>query len=123
MGASGSGYALYLYGAGQRRGCQDDLAQRQPGGRVGSGSQEIVAVDPGGRVEVALDFGTQGNGIAYYQLDQSGSGTRVTWGFDTDFGNDLAGRYFGLLFDRFIGPDYERGLSNLKTLTESGAAP
>jgi len=49
----------------------------------------------------------------------------VTWGFDTDvtegqnlFGSLMA-RYFGLLFDRWIGTDYEIGLANLKTLAES----
>ena len=81
---------------------------------VGSGSQEIIASEPNRRVAMALDFGAQGTATAYYDLAPQGAHTRITWGFDTDFGYDLLGRYFGLLFDRLIGADYERGLANLK---------
>jgi effector-binding domain-containing protein len=39
--------------------------------------------------------------------------------FDTEFGWDLVGRYFGLMFDRIVGTDYDKGLANLKELAES----
>jgi hypothetical protein len=42
----------------------------------------------------------------------------VTWAFDTDFGYNLVGRYFGLMLPRSIGADYEKGLANLKDLAE-----
>ena len=90
--------------------------------QVGSGSQEIIASVPDQRVAVALDFGSQGTAVAYYDLQRIEGATEVTWGFDTDFGYDLIGRYFGLLFERWIGPDYEQGLLNLKQLVESPPA-
>jgi hypothetical protein len=31
-------------------------------------------------------------------------------------------RWFGLLMDRFIGPDYDKGLAKLKALAEMEAA-
>lgn len=86
---------------------------------VGSGSQEITAVDPPGRIEVLLDFGDQGTADAFFDLEPADAGTRVTWGFDTDFGYNVIGRYMGLFFDQLLGPDYEKGLASLKTLAES----
>lgn len=89
------------------------------GKKVGSGSQEITAVDEPIRVTVALDFGKQGTATAYYDLTPSGQGTTVTWGFDTDLGNNPVQRYFGLVLERFLGPQYEQGLADLKTLAET----
>ena len=86
---------------------------------VGSGSQQIVASEPYRRVEALVDFGAQGTAQAFFDLVPEGSGTHVTWGFDTRFGWNLIGRYFGLLFDRMVGADYEKGLANLKVLAES----
>jgi uncharacterized protein YndB with AHSA1/START domain len=86
---------------------------------VGSGSQQIVASEPYRRVETLLDFGAQGTAQAYFDLGPEGTGTHVTWGFDTHFGWNLLGRYFGLLFDRMVGTDYEKGLQRLKILAES----
>ncbi len=87
--------------------------------KVGTGSQQIVASEPYRRVETLIDFGSQGTAQAYFDLEPEGSGTRVTWGFDTRFGWNLLGRYFGLVFDRMIGADYDKGLEKLKVLAES----
>lgn len=89
------------------------------GKKVGSGSQEITAVDPAKRVTVALDFGKQGTATAYYDLEPTGQGTTVTWGFDTDLGNNPVQRYFGLMLERFLGPQYEQGLEDLKSVAEA----
>ncbi len=86
---------------------------------VGSGSQEIIASVPDQRVETALDFGENGKGTAAFVLTPEGQGTRVAWGFDTDFDGNLIGRWFGLLMEKMLAPDYEKGLARLKTLLES----
>jgi effector-binding domain-containing protein len=86
---------------------------------VGSGSQEIVESRPYELVKAALDFGDQGKATAQFVLAKEGSGTRVTWGFDTDLGMNPVARYFGLMFDSMIGKDYEKGLAGLKALAES----
>lgn len=88
---------------------------------VGSGSQQIVASSAPRRVEVVLEFGDQDPARAYYDLQALGGGTQVTWGFDSEFGYNLVGRYFGLLLDGWIGADYEKGLANLKVLAEGQA--
>ena len=86
---------------------------------VGSGSQEITESRPYDTVVSSLDFGDKGKAIASYLLAPEGDGTKITWSLDATLGMSPVGRYFGLLFDRMIGPDYEKGLANLKALAES----
>jgi hypothetical protein len=92
-------------------------------GDKGEGSQRITAIDPGRRIDVALEFGPDGGGTASYLLEPSAGGTRLTWTFDSDFQGKLMFRWIGLFFDRLIGGDYERGLASLKQLAESEPAP
>ena len=86
---------------------------------VGSGSQEVIDVEPGRRVTHKLDFGMDNPTTSTIRLEPDGTGTRVTWTLDTDFSGSLVGRYFGLALDRMVGPDYEKGLAQLKALAES----
>ena len=86
---------------------------------VGSGSQEIVEVRPMAAVTTNIDFGDQGKATGRFRLGAEGRATAVTWTFDTDVGANPISRYFGLTFDRLIGPDYEKGLQGLKRLAES----
>lgn len=85
---------------------------------VGSGSQEIVEIKPLELVKSRLDFGAQGIATAQFALAPESSGTKVTWSLDSDMGAGPIGRYFGLMMDRWIGPDYEKGLAGLKALAE-----
>lgn len=84
---------------------------------VGTGSQETVELVPNEKVVTALDFGDMGKAKATMALGADNGGTLVTWGFDAPLAS-TAERWFGLMFDRFIGPDYEKGLANLKALAE-----
>jgi len=60
-----------------------------------------------------------------FKLIPLGDASKITWFFDTDLTEGLnfldafLARYFGLLFDRWLGGDYERGLTNLKHYAES----
>ncbi|SEW31162.1 Polyketide cyclase / dehydrase and lipid transport [Aliiroseovarius sediminilitoris] len=87
---------------------------------VGTGIQVITASTPNERVETALDFGPQGLANAYFDLEPADGGTLVTWGFDTKLGMNPFARWMGLMFDSWIGADYEKGLANLKALVEAG---
>ena len=88
---------------------------------VGVGSQEILAVKDNTWIQMKLDFGSQGQALASYILTADGAQTRVTWGFDMQFGKNLLGRYCGLLMNKMIGADYEKGLANLKQVIEKPA--
>jgi effector-binding domain-containing protein len=91
----------------------------------GKGWQEITHSVPYTRVQAELHFDQQGMATTYFDIHEQDGGSAVTWGFDThltegqSFAGGVVAQYFGLLFDRWIGSDYETGLNNLKTLAES----
>ena len=92
-------------------------------GPSGCGKSTLLLIagtmlEPDSKVETALDFGDQGTATATFDLEPEGSETKVTWGFSTDLGFNPVARYFGLMFDSWIGADYEAGLANLKALVE-----
>lgn len=92
---------------------------------VGSGWQEIVASMPYENISIKLDFDAQGVADTGFNLSARGAATEVTWYFDSDLTegvnlvDSFLARYFGLLFDRWVGGDYETGLAKLKTYAES----
>ena len=87
--------------------------------RVGTGSMSIAVIEPDSRVEMAIAFVGQGPALASLVLDPAGTGTKVTWGFDTDLGFNPIARYFGMMMDDIVGPDYEKGLARLKAAAEA----
>lgn len=92
---------------------------------IGSGWQEIVTSTPYEHIAIKLDLDTQGLADTGFILVPQGGASKITWFFDTDLTRDqnilgaFLARYFGLLFDRWIGGDYEQGLANLKRYAES----
>jgi uncharacterized protein YndB with AHSA1/START domain len=87
---------------------------------VGSGSQTITKYEPSNFVEYQLDFGMRGKPVASFDLVPSTAGTKATWGFKANL-DGIPAKWFGLMFDRWIGADYEKGLFKLKTLAEAPA--
>jgi len=87
----------------------------------GKGSQEIVESTPFSRVKTKLDFLEQGTATGTFDLEPAEGGTKVTWSMDTDVGTNPLMRYMGLMFDTWIGADFEAGLANLKQLVQAQA--
>lgn len=86
---------------------------------VGGGSQRIVESVPNRRIVIELTFdGFDSENRSAFELAPVEHGTRLTWSYDTRFDGNLLNRYFGLLLDGMIGPDYEKGLVELKRLIE-----
>ena len=88
--------------------------------QVGSGSQEIIESVENQFIRTALDFGSMGTASASFTLQPEGDQTEISWGFESDLGMNPMSRWMGLMMDEWVGGDYERGLSNLKELVESG---
>lgn len=86
---------------------------------LGAGRQTIVESVPFERIRSTLGVTDPESGSSDFSLSPSGDGTLVVRGYERDFGINLAGRYFGLLLDGIIGPDYEQGLAQLKELAEN----
>jgi uncharacterized protein YndB with AHSA1/START domain len=114
--------AEYAY-EGNARGVGASMRWKSANPDVGNGRQSIIESEPNARVVTRLEFEGQGDAIATFALQPAPQGTQVVWMFETQHGNDIIGRWFGLMFDQWIGPDYEKGLAKLKTLMESEAAP
>lgn len=87
---------------------------------VGSGSQTITRYEPPNFVETQLDFGMRGKPVASFDLVPSTAGTNVTWTFRSNL-EGIPAKWFGLMFDRWIGRDYEKGLAKLKAVAERPA--
>jgi uncharacterized protein YndB with AHSA1/START domain len=85
----------------------------------GSGSMEFTSVDAPRLLQYKLffpDFNSTSTGTI--TLTCAGIGTRVSWTNAGETGNNPLMRYFGMMMDRMIGPDFEGGLKNLKMLSE-----
>ncbi len=88
--------------------------------QVGSGTMTITEVIENQKVVTQLDFGDQGTAMGGFDLSESDGVTKVTWYFDTDVSSPfLIGKYFGMMMDGFVGPDFEAGLNNLKEYIEA----
>ena len=87
--------------------------------QVGQGSLTIAGIEPDSRVDLVLGFADAGTALASVALEPAGAGTRVTWGFDSDLGFNPVARYFGMMADGVVGPDYEKGLARLKSVAEA----
>lgn len=85
---------------------------------VGSGSWMITDTIENEHVAMDLDFG-QGGASSTFDLKAEGIGTQIIWGFDMDMGMNPMLRWFGLMMENWVGADYEKGLTDLKSLVES----
>ncbi|MGF1600752.1 MAG: SRPBCC family protein [Thermosynechococcaceae cyanobacterium] len=94
---------------------------------VGAGTQELTTIEPPNYVQSHLDFGDRGGADATILLTAEDDGTLVSWVLDADMRAGVPtlkqplSTYFGFFMDSLIGPDYETGLSNLKTLVEQAS--
>ncbi|MEM8592605.1 MAG: SRPBCC family protein [Pseudomonadota bacterium] len=103
---------------GPEAGVGNKMAWASDQADVGTGTQEIVESIENEKVVTALDFGAQGLATAEFTLAAQGDATEVTWSLITDTGYNPMSRIFGMMLDGFVGPDYEKGLANLKSVAE-----
>lgn len=91
---------------------------------VGSGTQQVTALESPHFMQTHLDFGEQGVADAAFSMTPQGKDTLVAWALDTDMRAGVPilkqpiSTYAGFLMDRMVGQDYEIGLGNLKVLAE-----
>lgn len=91
------------------------------GEKAGVGSMTTIDYEPPSKVTFAMTFkGWEDSpSMASFLLVPSGDGTVVTWDFSGEFTGNPIQRYFGLMFDKLVGGEYEKGLKQLKTLVEA----
>ena len=91
---------------------------------VGSGSQEITALDENNRVDIKITFiePFESVSMSYYELVPDGNTVKVTWGFDgtNEFPWNAISIFMNM--DKMLGNDFEKGLNSLKGKCEGIAA-
>lgn len=85
----------------------------------GNGEMEITQLEHNRRVLYRLYFPDYDMGsTGAFEIRPTLNGSVVTWRDEGSVDNNPINRYFALMMDGMIGPDFEMGLENLKTLAE-----
>jgi effector-binding domain-containing protein/uncharacterized protein YndB with AHSA1/START domain len=86
-------------------------------GKDGKGRLEIVEADPGKSMKTKIDFEGMGSSNGYWTFEPMEGGTMLTWGMSGEM--PFFFRFMAAGMDKYVGPDFETGLNNLKELLES----
>lgn len=90
--------------------------------KVGEGQMTITDIDPNSRVAIDLKFikPFKSENVTEIMLSPDGDSTDVTWRMTGPM--TLMTKIMGLIgknMDKMVGPDFEKGLSKLKRITEA----
>ncbi len=87
---------------------------------IGSGKMMIKDVEPNKRILASIEFYSPqaSKSDVIWTFTEKDGQTKATWILKGNADYPM-GRYFGLMMDGFIGPDFEKGLDNFKNLVES----
>jgi hypothetical protein len=81
----------------------------------GSGEMEIFKSELNQLIQYRLHFPDfDMTSIGTIRIRQTSDGVQVTWSDEGQLGMNPVNRYFGLMLDGMIGPDFEQGLKNLE---------
>jgi len=85
---------------------------------VGVGKMAIAESTPNTLIKTTMNFEPNMDDEMYAQLkfSEKDGKTTVSWDFDGDFKG--GGKWFGIMMDKMLGPQYEAGLASLKEHTE-----
>jgi effector-binding domain-containing protein len=87
---------------------------------VGVGSMHFTKVVNDSLVEMILAFkGEHREAHSGFVLQELNDSTKVNWYIMMDLGWNPVSRYFGLFMDKMMGPDFEKGLKDLKAVSET----
>lgn len=87
---------------------------------VGSGTERVTLFEAGTRRVSRIDYPNFGRATATMTAIPLNGGTQLVWSFETTLPG-VFDRWAGLMMDRAIGTEYEKGLATLKKLAESPA--
>jgi effector-binding domain-containing protein len=68
-----------------------------------------------------IEFEGKGNSDGGFRFKKEGNDTRVTWFMKFDMGWSPIAKIFGLMMDKMIGPDFEKGLNTLDSVSVAAA--
>jgi len=89
--------------------------------KVGEGNMTITEIEAPNRMALDLEFlkPFKDQSVTEFIVSPDGDGSEVTWKMTTE--NTLMKKIMGIFksLDSMVGPDFEKGLSNLKRVTEA----
>jgi effector-binding domain-containing protein len=89
------------------------------GEEMGNGAMTSTEYQPGKLLAYDLSF-DEGKFMSKGKITiEAGDSCKVTWTDEGDLGYNPISRYMGLLMDRMMGPDFEKGLAKLKKVAEN----
>ena len=91
------------------------------GERIGSGNMTVLREEENKRIDYDLIFlkPWKSKAKTWFEFEQAGEEVKVTWTMDSSLPFFMF--FMKKMFEGFVGMDYERGLSMLKELSETGA--
>ncbi len=89
---------------------------------MGNGSQTIEESVTNQSIRTHLDFGSMGTAKAHWYFVPNEDGIKTTQAMTGDQGLNPFKRYFTLMVDKMIGPQFEKGLAALKAVSEAKAS-
>ncbi|MBO9731981.1 MAG: SRPBCC family protein [Chitinophaga sp.] len=86
---------------------------------VGRGHMAITESREDQYIATDNDFMAMGVAKGYFRFDAVPNGTLVTWGMVCNTGQHPLRKVMGLMMDKWIGKDFEKGLENIKRLSSA----
>ena len=91
---------------------------------LGEGELSIVESYPDSLIKAFMQFGEMGKSVVLFQFTPTSNGAEVTWIMESNvssmpFYRQPFLKYFYLLMDQMVGPDFEKDLKNMQVILES----
>ena len=94
------------------------------GPQSGVGRLTILETNTNAVLRIGMSEATlEHDRLIIFTLEDLGNQTRLHWSISGENSMKPLGNYFALGLDRHLGNMYEQGLSNIKSLVETGALP
>ena len=92
--------------------------------RSGEGTLTVTSIDAPKTIGLRIDAGgDRPPRLMRIKLEDIGGSTRVTWSVEGENRWKPLGNLLGLGMASYLGPIYDRGLTNLKSVCETGKRP
>ncbi len=89
---------------------------------IGTGSMEISQAQPSRHIDLVVNYNGL-DGTTSYDIVPSGAGSKVTWTFGYDSGQNPLKRWKALMLDGLVGAEYSVGLDRLRDKIEADRRP
>lgn len=88
---------------------------------VGKGKFTINESNPFKEISTTMEFDGMDGAAVNFNFETNGDEVTIKWSLENNLGFNPFFRYFGLMMDKMVGPDFEQGLSKLKEVSEKVA--